>query len=262
MTEETPLDRAHAAMAAAPDEDAARLRFYERLAEAELFMLLRRDAEGAQITPEIFEIDDASFVLVFDLENRLTGFTGRAVPYAALSGRAIAAMLAAEGLGLALNIDVAPSAFLLPPPGVAWLAQILADQPGVVEQPIARVFAPGGLPEVLLPALDAKLATAAGMAEMAYLVGVEYESGVRGHLLGLLGTAPGAEAALAQAVAEALRFSGLEAATLDVGFFEPSDALAAALAREGLRFDLPVARRPKTQHAPPGSTPDKPPILR
>ncbi len=262
MTEETPLDRAHAAMAAATDEDAARLRFYERLAEAELFMLLSREAEGARISPEVFEIDDASFVLVFDLDSRLTGFAGRAVPYAALSGRAIAAMLAAEGLGLALNIDVAPSAFLLPPPAVAWLAQMLADRPDVVEQPIARVLAPSGLPEVLLPALDAKLATAVGMGEMACLVGVEYESGARGHLLGFIGTAPGAESPLAQAVAEALRFSGLEAATLDVGFFEPSDAIAAVLAREGLRFDLPVAPRPETQRAPPGSDPDKPPILR
>ena len=37
---ETPLDLAFAAMQAAPDEDAPRLRFYERLADAELFLLL------------------------------------------------------------------------------------------------------------------------------------------------------------------------------------------------------------------------------
>ena len=44
MTEETPLDAAHAAMEAAPEDDAARLRFYERLADSELFLLLRRGA--------------------------------------------------------------------------------------------------------------------------------------------------------------------------------------------------------------------------
>ena len=40
MSVETPLDRAHAKMQSASDQDAARLGFYERLADAELFLLL------------------------------------------------------------------------------------------------------------------------------------------------------------------------------------------------------------------------------
>ncbi len=262
MTEVTMLDQAHAAMEAAPEDDAARLRFYERLADAELFVLLAAEADGPRITPETFDLAEASFVLVFDRESRLSAFTGRAAPYAALSGRAIAALLAEGGLGLALNPEVAPSSFLLEPAGVAWLAQTLAERPGVVERQIAHVYAPAGLPETLLPALDAKLASAAGLAELAHLVGVTYESGARGHLLGFVGTRPGAEDALAQAVAEVLRFSGLEAATLDVGFFAASDALAATLAREGLRFDLPRPAAAAAARPAPGSDPDKPPILR
>ncbi len=39
MSEQTPLDRAHAAMEAMPQDDAARLRFFERLADVELFLL-------------------------------------------------------------------------------------------------------------------------------------------------------------------------------------------------------------------------------
>ena len=48
---ETPLDRAHDAMQAEPGDDAARLRFYERLADAELFLLLDAEAEGDRSNP-------------------------------------------------------------------------------------------------------------------------------------------------------------------------------------------------------------------
>jgi len=78
----TDLDIAHAAMEAAPNDDAARLQFYERLADTELFMLLGAEAEGDQVTPELFEIEDQRFALVFDREERLAQFVGRAAPYA------------------------------------------------------------------------------------------------------------------------------------------------------------------------------------
>jgi len=83
----TDLDQAHAAMEAAPDDDAARLRFYERLADTELFMLLGAEAEGDQISPELFEIEDQQFALVFDREERLSQFVGRVAPYAGIPGR-------------------------------------------------------------------------------------------------------------------------------------------------------------------------------
>jgi len=176
MAEETILDVAHAAMEAAPEDDAARLRFYERLADAELFLLLQAEAEGDQVMPETFEMGDARFVLLFDRENRLTAFTGTSAPYAAMSGRVAVGLLAEQGLGLALNPEVAPSTFLLPPEGVAWLAETVAQRPDEVEQEIDEVLPPVGLPEVLLAALDTKLATATGLAASAYLVGVAYRS--------------------------------------------------------------------------------------
>jgi hypothetical protein len=262
MIEMTPLDVAHAAMEAQPDNDAARLRFYDRLADAELFLLLAREAEGDRIEPEVFEIADAAFVLGFDREARLTAFTGRSSPYAAMSGRAAAGLLASGGLGLGLNLEVAPSSFLLPPSGVEWFAETLADPPEEVEQNLKRVFAPAGLPEEVLLGLDAKLASAAGLAESAYLVGVEYENGVRSTLLCFVDALPKAESALASAVSEVLRFSGLEAAVVDVGFFRSSDPAAVWLAKEGLRFELPKLAAPEQMRAAPGSDPDKPPILK
>jgi hypothetical protein len=258
---DTALDRAHAAMDAAPDDEALRLRFFDRLAGAELFLLLAAEAEGADVTPETFPIDGVSYVLVFDTEERLAAFAGRIAPYAALSGRALAPMLAGQGLGLALNPDVAPSAMVLPPDAMAWLAGTLAARPAEVEARPASVAPPAGVPDTLLAALDAKLATAAGLARGAWLVAVAYADGRRGHLLAFTGSRPGAEAGLARAVGEALTFSGVEAGELDVAFFRDSDPVMARIAKVGLRFDLPVPEQAAAPR-PPGSDPDRPPRLR
>ena len=65
----TPLDSAHAAMQAAENTasgDAARLQFYEQLADTELFVLLTQEALGDSISPELFEVETGRFVLAFD----------------------------------------------------------------------------------------------------------------------------------------------------------------------------------------------------
>ncbi len=240
---ETPLDRAHAAMEAAPDDDGARLRFFDRLAEAELYLLLERPAEGETIDPRVFDTDDGRFLIAFDQEERLASFAG-AADYAALSGRRLAAMVAGSDLGLALNPEVAPSTVLLPPAALDWLAELLSDAPAEADLQLEEVAAPAGLPEPLLNALDAKFAAMAGRARSAFLARVQYAGGGTGHLLAFLGTAPGAEGALARAVHEALQFSGLDAAALDVGFVRDSDPIAARLARVALRFDLPEPEAP------------------
>ncbi|QYX57657.1 SseB family protein [Roseovarius sp. SCSIO 43702] len=258
MTEETALDRAHEAAEA---DEGARLAYWNTLAGTELFLMLAEEAEEEAVTPETFPVEGVDYVLAFDREARLARFAGREVPYAGLSGRALAALLAPQGLGLALNPEVAPSATLIAPGALAWLAEMTGGAPESHEARIAAMSPPGGLPEALLPALDAKLATAAGLAPLAYLVGVTFEGGARGHMLGFVDARPGAEGALARAVREALVFSGLEAAALEVGFFAGSDAMAARLARHGLRFDLPEPPKAEPLTAP-GRDPDNPPRLR
>lgn len=260
---ETALDIAHAAMEAAPDSDAARLGFYARLADSELVLLLEEEAEGDTLSPQVFELEEGRFVLGFDSEERLAGFTGRASAYAALPGRVVAQVLAEQGLGLGLNLEVAPSAMLIPAEALAWLVETTAQAPEAGEGRIRAVHAPRGLPEPLLAALDAKLARAGGLARAAYLAAVEHEDGGRGHLLAFIDAVPGAEPALARAAGEALTFSGIEAGALDVAFFAGPDRMAARLERNGLRIDLP-APEPAEPHAPsaPGSDPARPPILR
>lgn len=263
MTELTPLDTAHQAMVAAPEDDAVRLRFFERLADCELFLMLEEEAQGETVRPQTFATEEGQFVLTFDREERLSQFAGAAVPYAALSGRAIAGMLQGQGIGLAVNPEVAPSSILIPAAAVDWLVATLGHAPDELEQRIAELMPPGQLPEALLQALDAKLATATGLAHAAYLAEAAFEGGARGHVLGVVDAQPGAETALAQAVSEALTFSGIEAGWLDVTFLAASDPVAAQLARVGLRFDLPKPDAPdRIERAAPGSDPDKPPILR
>jgi hypothetical protein len=259
----TPIDAAHAAMEAAPEDEGARLRFYERLAESELFLLLEDPPTGDALTPRVLDPSTGSLVVAFDTEDRLAAFAGPGADYAAFPGRRLAQMLAGQGVGLGLNLGVAPSAILLPPEAMDWLAGTLGQGPAEVDARIETLTAPAGVPEALLAALDRKLARAAGLAASAWLSGVTYADGRRGHLLAVIGAADGAEAALAAEIAEALTFAGLEAGELDVVFLAADDPVTDRLARVALRFDLPEP--PATVAVPPaapGMDPDRPPKLR
>lgn len=256
----TPLDKAYEAMAA---DDDARLGFYERLADGEMYILLEEEAEGADIRPRVFPLQDGPVVLVFDLEERLAEFAGGITPYAALPGRVIAQQLAGQGVGLGINLGVAPSAMVLPPEAVDWLAGMLQSGPEEVEAIPEAFHAPTGLPERLVTGLDAKLARAGGLAAAALLAGVTYRGGRRGHMLAFVDAVQGAEDALARAAAEALAFSGIDAGEMDVAFVAGGDAATAAMARVALRFDLPEPLRPEpAAPAAPGSDPARPPKLR
>lgn len=256
----TLLDAAHAAVSADPENEGLRLRFFERLADGELVVLLEREAVGDRLEPKVFELEDGPVVLVFDREERLAGFTGGIAPYAALPGRVIAGMLKGQGIGLGVNLGVAPSSMLLPPEALDWLAETLDGGPDEAEA-VPESFAAPQVPEAVLAGLDAKLARAAGLAAAAVLAAVVYRDGRRGHLLAVLDAVQGAEGALAQAMREALVFSGVEAGELDVVFLASGDPVAEAMGRVGLRFDLPVAEAPAGPAAP-GMDAERPPKLR
>ncbi|MBW6507424.1 MAG: SseB family protein [Rhodobacteraceae bacterium] len=265
----TAYDLAHATAEAAPEDGAARLALYNFLADAELFVLLETEPVGDDITPQVFETEDGDYVLAFDLEERLSAFTGLPAPYAALPGRVIAQYLAGEGVGLGLNLGVADSAMLLPPEALEWLTDTLREEPeaasGTPEAFSAPALGPAAL-GALLTALDAKFVHLAGYAAQALLAGVRYQGGRRGHMLAFLGAVPGAEPALAKSVAEALAFSGLEAGELDVAFVTGAEALFDELAEVAQVFDLPAPPVEPDQviepGAAPGMDPSRPPILR
>ena len=135
MTDETtPLDLAHAAMEAAPEDGAARLRFYERLADSELFLLLENDSDGESIDPQVFPLEGGPVVLVFDREYRLAEFLGKPAPYAALSGRQAVKLLAGRAIGLGVNLGSGASEIILPAGAVDWLADMLGHRPEETEE--------------------------------------------------------------------------------------------------------------------------------
>lgn len=259
----TLLDAAHAAVSADPEDEAARLRFYERLADGELLLLLEREAQGDKLDPRVFELETGPVVLVFDRDDRLSEFTGGVAPYAALPGRVIAGLLQGQGIGLGVNLGVAPSSMMLPAEAMDWLASTLEGTPEELEA-LPEAFLPPSAPPALIAALQEKLNMAGGLAAGAMLAGVRYQDGRHGHVLVFIGASAAAEPALARAAREALVFSGIEAGEMDVVFLGPDAPGLQPLARVGLRFDLPKIEAAPAAVAPsaPGSDPAKPPRLR
>jgi hypothetical protein len=102
-----------------------------------------------------------------------------------------------------------------------------------------------------------------GLAQAAFLVGVTYENGAKGHMLGFIEAIPQAQHALTQAATEALTFSGIEAGAMDIAFFRQVDRILPKLERYGLRFDLPQMQQSVPQErSAPGMDPEKPPRLK
>jgi len=274
----TPLDHAHADMMENEDDDAVRLKFYQRLADTTLFLLLRSEPTGEVLDPEILEVDNQEtanidrFALVFDTEERLGAFAAAykndALPYAALPGRVIAQSVAGQGVGLALNLDVAVSSISLPAAAMDWLADTLDINPEEGERSLVAIAPPFGLPDGLIEGLEEKLVNAAGLASHAVFVKGTYSDESEGWLLAFIDAQPGAEQALARATHEALVFAGTDLSSVDVAFFAGNDPICEHLDHMGLRYEFPDPDAGEHDedgfeevHAGPGSDPTKPPLL-
>lgn len=266
---ETALDRAHAAMEAAEEDAAARMRFYERLAGAELFLLLAEEPESGDdtIRPLILPTADGDMALAFDAEERLAGFVDEPTPYLSLSGRRLAAMLASREVALGLNLGVAPSAIVLPAAALGWMTEVLGT--GLDEE--SRMPERIGRPKVLesrVEALGERLAGMAGMAGEAWLAQARYADGSEAPVLALTDVPEEVRPGIAEALAETHRLSGPDQAVLDILFLDTqSERLApvlAALRRNGIGFEIPAAPEPPRPWSPepPGMDPAKPPRLR
>jgi hypothetical protein len=251
----TPIDAAHAALAAAGEDAGLRMAFYGQVLAAEFHVVLEAEPEGDAVRPLVLETGEARLVLAFDLPERMAAFLDAPRDYIALAGRSLVAMLAGQGLGIALNPDVAPSASVIPPEAVNWLAGTVAG----TELRRARVTAfrrPAGVPAALVTAIEARIGAYGERVEAAYLAAAEHEDGGEGLVLALEGVPEAAEARVAAAIDEAVRFSGLEGVRLDVHF--PRPATLARIARIALAF------RPGPGAAAPAPDPasDPPPRLR
>lgn len=254
---QTPLDLAHAAHEADPENPALRLRFHERILDSELIVPLAAPPDGDRVEPRLFPLSDGPVVLAFDRDDRMAEFLGTPSDFAALTGRRLVALLAGQGTGLALNLG-APSAALLPPEAVDWLARIASERVPEAEASASDIGPPGIVPRPLLDALGPKLAAMADRVSRAHLVSARLGDGAPGLLLALIGVPEAARRAVAAAVAEAVRFSGLDEAALDVAFPADGSPFAVAAARMGLTLELPEPPAPE----PAPARENRPPRLR
>lgn len=256
----SPLDTAHAAMEAAPGDDALRLAYYARLADSLLWLWLEREAMGGDVAPQVFPTGDGPVVLAFDREERMAAATGDAVPYAALPGRVIARALAGQGVALGVNLGTGAAEMLLPPEALDWLAGTLDLAPEAAEGRPAAFAAPD-LPGALVAALARGLSGPQAPAA-ALLAAVRYDDGRAGHLLALVEAPEAARPALAQAVAEAVALA--DGGAVDVVFLDRHARVLRAMEGAARRLDLAAPPAPPAAAPPsaPGMQPGKPPRLR
>jgi len=82
-------------------------------------------------------------------------------------------------------------------------------------------------------------------------------------MLAMIDVPPAAQEGVAEAISEALAFSGIEAGQLDVTFLEASAPHIEEFGKVGLKFDIPDLVLPATlKPLAPGMDHEKPPKLR
>lgn len=253
---ETPLDRAHARMAADDEDEAARRAFFAALAGTELFVALDAPPEGDRLKPLVLEVDGAQVVLAFDTEARLADFLPGGAPYAGIPGRTLAGMLAGQGVMLGVNLDVAPSAILIDAAGIGWLSAAGGSAAAARRGALDGLRPPANLPPGLLPVLTERLRLLEGLASRVWLAAAE-----DGLVLAVEDAPAAAAPAIGQAMAEAASFAGLPDGALDVAFLASGDPVSRDLERVGIALAVPQPQAERRRPAMPGGDPRKPPRL-
>lgn len=248
----TPLD----ALCALPfhqADETARSAVLHLMADTELYAAMEKEAVHDQAQLLRLDTGNGAIAIACDSDERLAGFFGKPVDYAAMPGRVLAGLLARDGVGLLVNPG-APSEMLLDAALLSWLVDALAEQPDTV-QSHARLAAPDPLiAKQFLPALGKRLADMSGIARAATLTRASWEDGREGYLVLIEGADPHFEPSIAKAIAELASFLPPLPGGLDVSF-------AALPAPQGApRIVIEAAPQAETPPAP--AKKDGPPILR
>lgn len=225
------------------DADAPlRARMLSRLADTQLIVALVSEPEGDEVALRIFPLETGPVALACDGEDRLAGFFGGPVAYAAMPGRVLAGLLLPEGTGLLVNPGH-PSEMLLDSGMLGWLAGALS---GVPEPGEARLRLAAPAPETvaaLAGPLAERLEDMGGLISGAALAGL---AGQDGHVLLIAGAGADHQRAIAKALAEALAFLPPQRGGVDISFSDlvpPAGALRFDLSRPVLAASSPAGRK-------------------
>lgn len=256
----TPLDHAIAAAEAPDAPEAARARMLALLMETSLCApVAGENAAEASVEdgPALltFPLSEGPVALGFDGDARLAAFFGAPTAYVALPGRALAAMLADAGLGLAVNLPPeGEGGAVLPAGALAWAAETFAapaegaDLSGAVE-----IGPPVGAPGALAAALSARVAEMGALVAGAWLARLG-PPGVRGDLAVLILPAPAARragAALAAGLAPLAEALAPEDETVAVGALEEGHPLLGPVRAHGLDLRPQASPARPREAAPP-----------
>ncbi|RJE88073.1 SseB family protein [Paracoccus onubensis] len=239
-------------LAVVPFHDAAspqRARMLSRLADTELSVALAREPAGDRLELQIFPLESGPVALACDGEDRLAGFFGKPVSFAAMPGRVLAGLLQQEKAGLLVNPGF-PSEMLLDAAMLHWLTDALAATPETDEARLRLTAADPATVEALAEPLAMRFADMSGLISAAALAGIEGENGPSGHILLIAGAATEHQPAIAKALAEALSFLPPQPGGVDISFSDTRPPQAA------LRFNL------ESSETPPAEKPKAPPRLR
>tara|TARA_B100000767_G_scaffold147881_1_gene139323 strand:+ start:1897 stop:2673 length:777 start_codon:yes stop_codon:yes gene_type:complete len=256
----TPLERAIVMLESQPDDPTRFSAVIERLADAEVFLILEAEATDFEVTPKTVVLNSQEYVAIYDTELRLSESEGGEVEYLSVSGRTLVQMLSGQNTGIALNSGATAIGYVFEPQTLQWLANSLNERPNEMTQQITQVFPPPVLGPKALDALSVKLTAAQGLAEYACLVEATDIANNKNPLLCFVGLAPDAQANLAKLVQEYLQFSEQDGAPWDVIYLAPDHGMVEKLLNVGLRFDLPVPEVAVERPAP-GTVPGQPPIF-
>lgn len=173
-TLETRIDRAWDAAAQDGGDEAAAKFIDVVLAEALICPVWEDDpnADGDQIAPKMVEIDGRDTMLLFDTEERLASFAEEPTSFVALPGHVFFETLSGQNAQIALNLDVAPSSTVFDSASVDAVAALIREgeeNAELVDPTAFTAIAPPAASETMLAALSARLSSAAGVADEAWL---------------------------------------------------------------------------------------------
>lgn len=244
----------------AREADGPRIKLFQYLADAELFLALKEPANDTSLEPVTLSEQGEDHAAVFSDEETLVDFSGDQAHFCVLPGRALAQMLASAGCGMAL--DPGQSAgILFGKDVVAWMHRLFEQQPDLSDERLSD-FGPARLSDAVLDKVASKLTGLAEISADLYVFSAPVDDGAIGDVIAIPDIPERVQASLSKAIMEAVLFATGGAQGCDVAFTQASSETFEKIRKVARHVQLQPEPQPIRVRSPgPGMDPDKPPKL-